>query len=97
MKGIVQRMREAPTVVLDSKFTQEDLDNLSMLFITLEEDRVKYRKERLKEMESNQKELSKRSKELNKPILFEVAYHCYLTINKTDVGSEFLEKYKEWL
>lgn len=97
MKGIVQQMQEASTVVLNGRFTKEDLDNLSVLLSLAAEKELKYRKERLKEMKSNEKYLSKRAKELNKPIPFEVAYQGYLSFNKTYVGSGFLEKYKEWL
>lgn len=97
MKGIVQQMQESPTVIIDGKFTKEDLGNLSVLLSLAAEKESKYRKERLKEIKNNEKYLIKRAKELNKPIPFEVANHGYLTLNKTYVGSEFLEKYKEWL
>lgn len=96
MKGIVKQMQESE-VKEWGKFTQKDLDELlNSLKIAAEED-ANYRKDRLKELESNRKAVFKRSKELNKEIPLELAYHCYLSYSKTYVGSEFLEKYKEWL
>lgn len=96
MKGIVQQMREAK-VFKWGEFTQKDFDNLSnSLKIAAEKD-SEYRTNRLKEMESNRKAIFKQSKELNKEIPLELAYYTYLSINKRYVGSEFVEKYKEWL
>jgi hypothetical protein len=98
MKGIVQQMLERESVVtVYNKFTQQDLDNLSVYISLAAEKDLEYKKERLKELRSNEKAIFKRAKELNKPIPLEVAYHCYLSYNKTYVGSEFLEKYKEWI
>ena len=97
MKGIVQQMQESKVISVDGKFTKKDLDDLlNNLKIVAKED-SEYRKNRLKEMEDNRKAIFKRSKELNKEIPLELAYHCYLSYGKTYVGSEFLEKYKEWL
>ena len=96
MKGIVQQMQEAK-VVEWNKFTQKDFDNLSKNIKIAAEKDIEYRKNRLKKMESNKKAILKRSKELGKEIPLELAYHCYLNYNKTYVGSEFLQKYKEWL
>ena len=96
MKGIFQQMQEGK-VFEGGKFTQKDFDDLSnSLKIAAEKD-SEYKTNRLKEMESNRKAIFKRSKELNKEIPLELAYHCYLSYGKTYVGSEFLEKYKEWL
>jgi len=96
MKGIVQQMQDAE-VVERGKFTQKDFDELSNnLKIAAEKD-TEYKKNRLKELEINRKALLKKSKELEKEIPFELAYHCFLSYNKTYVGSEFIEKYKEWL
>lgn len=91
-------MEEKASVISDyGVFTQEDLDNLSVSLSLAAKKDEEYRKERLKEMKDNEKALSKRSKELNKRIPFELAYYSYLSINKRYVGSEFVEKYKEWL
>jgi hypothetical protein len=97
MKGIVQQMEEKSTEVVSfGKFSKEDLDNLFLKLKKAAEEDAKYRKLRNKELESNRKHLFKRSKELNKEIPFEVAYHGYLSFNKTYVNQEFLDKYKEW-
>jgi hypothetical protein len=93
MKGIFQQMREQEIAIWDGRFTKQDLDNLE---IALEKD-LKIRKEFIKTRTENEKALTKKSRELNKPIPFELAWHTYLAPYQTYVGSEFLEKYKEWI
>ena len=47
-------------------------------------------------LKENEKHILKRSKELNKEIPLELAYHCYISFNKTYVDVDFVNKYKEW-
>ena len=100
LKGIVQQMRESEFHTWDKptqKGWEEVLKDLEKrMEVALVEDK-KYRKKRLKELENNRKFLNKRAKELNKEIPFEVAYHCFLSYNKTYIGSDFINKYEEWL
>lgn len=48
------------------------------------------------EIEMNIKHLNKRSKELGKEVPLMLLLYS-TTIHKSYVGSEFIEKYKEWL
>lgn len=96
MKGIYHRMQESKVHTL-GKFTQEDLDTLVENLKIAEKENEEYKIKRLKELEDNRKALVKRSKKLGKEIPFELAWHYYLSYPKTYTGSEFLEKYKEWL
>lgn len=98
-KGIWQQIQESKVTSINREFTKEDLEDIKS-YITLSlKDSEYYRKNRLKEIETNRKALVKKSKELGKQIPLELAYHCYLTYNKTYIyiSSLFLEKYKEWL
>jgi len=96
MKGIVEQMRDSKHIVLDGKFTKEDFDNMVNKLKIIQEEDLQYRSNRMKELKENEKHMLKRSKELNKEIPLELAYHCYLSFNKTYVGSDFMNKYKEW-
>jgi len=96
MKGIVEQMKESDHVVIDGKFDKKDFDKIIEKLKIAEEEDITYRSDRLKELKENEKHIVKRSKELNKEIPLELAYHCYLNFNKTYIGSDFINKYKEW-
>ena len=96
-EGILAQIRKQEPLYWNKKLTQEDLENLkNMLEKSIKKD-TQLRKEFIKEREDNRKALNKKAKELGKEIPVEVAWHCFLAPYKTYVGSEFLEKYKEWL
>lgn len=96
MKGIVEQMRDSKHIIIDGKFTKEDFNNIANKFKIAQEEDLQYRSNRIKELKENEKHIFKRSKELNKEIPLELAYHCYLNFGKTYVGSDFMNKYKEW-